>query len=49
MVPLAPPGRFSTITVWCSDDDSRSASVRTTISLGPPGGPGTMSLISRLG
>src|SRR4249919_2250521 len=39
IVPLAPPGRFSTRTVWPSDDDSRSARVRTTISLGPPGGP----------
>ena len=40
MVPPAPP-TFSTITVWPSDFDITPASVRATVSVGPPATKGT--------
>jgi hypothetical protein len=48
-VPLPPAARFSTTTCWPSDALSLSATARAMMSLLPPGGSGTMSVIGRLG
>ena len=48
MVPAAPP-TFSTITGWPSVARMRSAKMRPSVSVGPPGGYGTIMVIGREG
>ena len=46
---LPAPGRFSTITCWPRFDDMPCATRRAMVSIGPPGGNGTTSLIGLSG
>ena len=48
-VPLPPAARFSITTCWPSDLLMRSPTIRAMMSLVPPGGSGTTSVIGRLG
>jgi hypothetical protein len=50
-VPSVPPlpGRFSTITLWLSRAASGCATNRAMVSIGPPAGNGTISLIGLSG
>src|SRR5579862_5836845 len=48
MLPPAPPA-FSTITVWPSGPRMRSAMMRAAVSVDPPGGKGTSSVMGRAG
>jgi hypothetical protein len=48
MLPAA-PGLFSTTTGWPKRTLSRSATMRVTVSLAPPGGNGTTMRIERSG
>src|SRR6185436_4167165 len=45
----APPPTFSMMTGWPSDARRRSAKIRASVSVGPPGGYGTIMVIGRDG
>ena len=45
----AAPARLSTMTCWPSDWDSCTARMRAMMSVGPPGGKGTISVMVRSG